>query len=245
MIRFPVTLIVAVLVATGAFVGTAQSRPVHPQPPPPPPTAYSWAGLYVGLSGGYGWGSSTQTDAGIPCTFFATCGGEELFDGSYAPKGGILGGTLGYSWQQGPWVAGIEGDYSGSHVAGSSNGCGTNSSAPHACGADMQSFGTLRGRLGYASGSNGAWLPYVTGGLAVGEVKSWDAFWPASSGDFRAGWTLGGGIEMILPANLTFKLEYLHADFGHWQAFDVVPGTPETVSFRANILRGGIDYAFH
>ena len=109
----------------------------------------------------------------------------------------------------------------------------------------MESFGTFRGRLGYALGSNGGWLPYVTGGLAVADIKSWDAFWPASSSDFRAGWTIGGGIETILMTNVTFKLEYLYADFGSWQAFDVVPGTPETVDFRTNILRGGIDYAFH
>lgn len=243
MIRFPVTLIVAVCIAADAFIGTAASRTVQPQPPPPPPI-YNWAGPYAGLSGGYGWGSSSQTDSGIPCSFFATCG-EELFDGSYSAKGAILGGTLGYAWQQGAWVAAIEGDYSWSHVAGSSNICGANSSVPHACGADMQSFGTLRGRLGYALGSNGAWLPYVTGGLAVGDIKSWDAFWPASSSDLRAGWTIGGGVATVLTQNLTFKFEYLYADFGHWQAFDVVPGTPETVSFRTSILRAGLDYAFH
>lgn len=109
----------------------------------------------------------------------------------------------------------------------------------------MESFGTFRARLGYALGSNGSWLPYVTRGLAVGDIKSWDAFWPASSSDLRVGWTVGGGIETILTTNLTFKLEYLYADFGSWQAFDVVPGTPETVDFRTNILRDGIDYAFH
>lgn len=142
-------------------------------------------------------------------------------------------------------MAGLEGDYSWSHVAGSSNICGADTSAPHACGADMKSFGTFRGQLGYALGSNGGWLPYVTGGLAVGDIKSWDAFWPASSSNFHAGWTIGGGIETILTTNVIFKLEYLYADFGSWQAFDVVPGTPETVSFRTNILRAGIDYAFH
>ncbi len=169
----------------------------------------------------------------------------ETFDGSYSAKGAILGGTFGYSWQQGAWVTGLDGDYSWSHVAGSSDNCGANSSAPHACGANMGSFGTFRGRLGYAMGSTGGWLPYVTGGLAVAEIKSWDAFWPASSSNFRAGWTIGGGIETILATNVTFRLEYLYADFGSWQAFDVVPGTPETVDFRTNILRGGIDYAFH
>jgi outer membrane immunogenic protein len=242
MIRFAVRLILAVFIATGPFIGTATSRTLNPQPPPPPPS-YGWSGWYAGLSGGYGWGSSSQADAGIPCAFLATC--EETFDGSYSSKGAMLGGTLGYSWQRGAWVAGLEGDYSWSHVAGSSDECGANSSAPHACGANMESFGTFRGRLGYAMGSTGGWLPYVTGGLAVADIKSWDAFWPASSSDLRAGWTIGGGVATVLTANLTLKFEYLYADFGHWQAFDVVPGTPETVNFRTNILRGGIDYAFH
>ncbi len=80
----------------------------------------------------------------------------------------------------------------GPSVPGSSDNCGANSSAPHACGANMESFGTFRGRLGYAMGSTGGWLPYVTGGLAVAEIKSWDAFWPASSSNFRAGWTVRG-----------------------------------------------------
>ena len=244
MICSPFALIVAVLISGIAFINPAASRPVHRQPPPPPPLTYDWSGWYAGVSGGYGWGSSSQSDQGIPCAFVPICE-DETFDGSYSSKGGILGGTLGYAWQQGAWVAGIEGDYSWSHVAGSSDNCGANSSAPHACGANMESFGTFRGRLGYALGSTGSWLPYITGGLAVGVIKSWDAFWPASSSDLRAGWTAGGGIATVIAANLTFKLEYLYADFGHWQAFDVVPGTPETVNFRTNIFRGGIDYAFH
>ena len=149
MIRFAVRLILAVFIATGPFIRPATSRTLNPQPPPPPPS-YGWSGWYAGLSGGYGWGSSSQADAGIPCAFLATC--EETFDGSYSSKGAILGGTLGYSWQQGAWVAGLEGDYSWSHVAGSSDNCGANSSAPHACGANMESFGTFRARLGYAHG---------------------------------------------------------------------------------------------
>jgi outer membrane immunogenic protein len=243
MIRFPLALLVSLVIAINAFIVPAAARSPNPPPPAPPPT-YNWTGAYAGFSAGYGWGSSGQSDTGIPCEFLLTC--EIItFDGSYPVKGGLFGGTLGYSWQQGSWVSGIEADFSLSHVAGSSDNCGANSSAPHACGSNMESFGTIRGRLGYAMGPNGGWLPYVTGGLALGEIKSWDAFWPASSSDLRAGWTVGGGIETILAANLTLKLEYLYADLGHWQAFAVVPGVPETVSFRANILRAGIDYAFH
>lgn len=33
-------------------------------------------------------------------------------DGRYSLSGGLLGGTLGYNWQRGGWVYGIESDFS-------------------------------------------------------------------------------------------------------------------------------------
>ena len=94
----------------------------------------------------------------------------------------------------------------------------------------------------YALGSTGTWLPYITGGLAVGEVKAWDALTPSSGQAFRAGWTVGAGIETLLAPNWTAKVEYLYMDLGSAQLFDVVPGVSETVSFKASLIRGGINY---
>jgi outer membrane immunogenic protein len=165
-------------------------------------------------------------------------------DGSYRVNGGLVGQTIGYNWQKGPWVFGLEGDYSWSDISGSSNACGPNSGIPHSCGTRLYSLGTVRDRIGYALGAAGNWLPYVTGGLAVGELKAWDNLTPASGSNFRAGWTVGGGIETAFAANWTFKVEYLYVDLGSRQMFDVVPGVPETVSFRANIIRAGINYQF-
>jgi outer membrane immunogenic protein len=87
-------------------------------------------------------------------------------------------------------------------------------------------------------------MPYVTGGLAVGEVQAGDALTPASGSTFRAGWTAGGGIETVIAQNWTFKAEYLYMDLGSAQLFNIVPGVPETVSFKANLVRIGIDYKF-
>jgi len=147
-----------------------------------------------------------------------------------------------YNWQTGPWVLGVEGDYSWANITGSSATCGF--APPHGCGAALESFGTLRGRFGYAMGYRGTWLPYVTGGLAVGELHAWDALTPASGSAFRAGWTIGAGIETVLAPNWTFKFEYLYMDLGSAHLFDIVPGIPETVSFRDNIFRIGINYKF-
>src|SRR6185437_775302 len=96
-------------------------------------------------------------------------------DGSYTVRGGLIGGTLGYNRQAGSWVFGLEADYSSADIEGSSNTCGATSPVPHVCGTRVESLGTLRGRIGYAAGACGNWLPYVTGGLAVGELKAWDS----------------------------------------------------------------------
>lgn len=245
-------VLIAALASVGlGHVALAADLPVKSPAYKAPVVAplYNWTGPYAGIAGGAVWGHSKQTDPGIPCDFFGTCAGPapapELADGSYAVTGGIIGGTLGYNWQQGPWVYGLEGDYSWADVSGSSQTCGASSPVPHACGTKLESLGTFRGRIGYAMGATGNWLPYVTGGLAVGELKAWDALFPSSGSDFRAGWTVGAGVEVGFERNWTFKLEYLYVDLGSSQMFNVVPGVPETVSFTANIVRAGLNYKFY
>lgn len=236
-----VAIIVAVpslgLVRVASAADMPTKAPVYKAPVVAP--LYNWTGPYIGIAGGYGWGHSNQTDPGIPPPPVTTIG-----DGSYSVHGGILGGTLGYNWQQGPWVFGVEGDYSWADISGSSDVCGPATVIPHNCGTKLESLGTLRGRIGYAVGTTGNWLPYVTGGLAVGDVHAWDALTPASGSDFRAGWTVGGGVETGITRNWTFKVEYLYVDLGKKDMFDIVPGIPETVSFTANILRAGVNYRF-
>lgn len=236
---------VPVLGAAGPTLGLVQAA-----------SAADWGGSYGGFVAGYGWGHSNQTDAGIPTA--GTSGGTgptgptgpsgptgPTADGSYSVDGISLGGTLGYNWQQGLAVFGIEGDYSWASIGGSSDACGAASLMPHACGTELESYGTLRGRIGYAMGATANWLPYVTGGLAVGELHAWDALYPAAGRDFRAGWTVGGGVETTIAPSWTLKVEYLYIDFGSRQMFNIVPGVPETVSFNTNIIRIGFNHKFY
>jgi outer membrane immunogenic protein len=139
------------------------------------------------------------------------------------------------------WVFGIEGDYSWADITGSSSTCGLG--PPHPCGSKIESLGTLRGRIGYAMGTTGNWLPYVTGGLAAGEVNAWTSLLSLSGSDFVSGWTVGGGVEYGIARNWTAKIEYLYVDLGSHDLFSVF-GQPETISFTANIIRGGINYRF-
>lgn len=200
----------------------------------------NWSGGYVGISGGFGTGNSKQTDPG-PGPLVGGGGGAPG-DGSYSVNGGLIGGTIGYNWQVARWVYGFEGDYSWADISGRSDLCGLSVGNPHACGTKLSSLGTLRGRVGYAAGAIGNWLLYATGGLAVGEVRGWDALTPASGSELRPGWTVGAGVETKFAPNWSAKVEYLYVNLGKAQLFDILPSTPESVSFNANIVRAGINY---
>lgn len=206
---------------------------------------FSWAGPYAGIAGGYGWGHSDQWDPGFcanDCIVEVILNDGPVGDGSYRIQGGLIGGTIGQNWQWGSWIVGVESDFSWADISGSSNVCGLKSGIPHSCGTKLDFLGTTRGRLGYAVGPNGGWLPYVTGGFAYGQVKAWDNFTPANGSDYHTGWTAGGGIEVLLAPNWSFKAEYLYVDLGNKVMFNIVPGVPESVSVRTNIFRVGINY---
>lgn len=196
------------------------------------PAAAQWSGAYVGISGGYGWGHSGQTDNGSPTP-------PPIGDGHFGLHGGVLGGGVGYNWQQNNWVFGLETDFSWADISGDSNSCGPFPS--HSCGTKIDTIGTVRARLG--QDFNGT-LAYLTGGFAYGEVKGWDSLTPASGSEYRGGWTLGAGLERKFAPNWGAKLEYLYVDLGDDHLFNIVPGVPESVSARAHIVRFGLNYYF-
>lgn len=204
-----------------------------------PASAQSWNGAYGGLNAGYGTGQSSQTDNGVVLPNIEIVG-----DGHYNVNGGLVGLTLGHNWQSGPLVFGIEGDYAFANIYGSSAVCGVPALFAHLCSTQLDAFGTLRGRVGYAMGTNGWVLPYLTGGAAVGHLRGYDALIGAEGSAFRPGWTAGAGIEAKLAPQWSVKLEYLHVDLGAAPVFEIIPGTPETVSFRADLVRAGVNYAF-
>ena len=101
---------------------------------------------------------------------------------------------------------------------------------------------TVRGRIGY---SFDRFLPYITGGLAVGNMK---ASQPGFGGgeDTNAGWTAGGGLEFIIAGNWTAKAEYLYVDLGKFNC-GLACGNganPDNVSFSTHLVRGGVNFRF-
>src|SRR3954453_5351405 len=97
---------------------------------------FTWTGPYIGINGGYAWGDSRFNGA-FP-------------GGNHSPSGGLFGATLGYNWQTGPAVWGIEGDMDWSGIRGNGPCAGAS------CSVRNDWLGTVRGRLGYNAGR---WMP--------------------------------------------------------------------------------------
>ena len=209
----------ASLLAMGVVSASAADLPARMPAKAPAyvaPMAYSWTGFYLGLNGGYGFGRS-EFNGTLP-------------SGSFDAGGGLFGATVGYNWQTGPVVFGLEGDIDWSGMRGSGT-CGGLS-----CSTRNDYLATIRGRLGYAMDR---WMPYITGGAAIGNVKtSIPAF--VDTNNTKGGWTLGGGIEASLMGPWPAKVEYLHVDLGN--ADTAVSGT--SAKFTSDIIRGGINYKF-
>jgi outer membrane immunogenic protein len=252
-LAFALTAVAMITGATAAaadeYIAPRRAQAVPPAtalPPAAPPPVNNWAGPFVGVAGGVAWGRSNQTDPG----FFGGVGGGGAgpppgpADGRFSLKGGLIGGGGGYNLQFGQWVLGLETDYSWADIKGSSNGCGA-AFISHTCSTRVDSLGTFRGRVGYALGPQGTWLVYATGGLAVGDLEASDSLFNASGSKFRAGWTVGAGVETAFWRNWSVKAEYLYIDLGKTVLFNIGPGVPETVSFSANVVRVGLNYKFY
>jgi outer membrane immunogenic protein len=201
--------------------GPAKAPAYAPYAPVP---YFNWTGLYLGINGGGGWGNSNHTDLN-----FGNATGD------FGISGGLIGGTLGFNYQVGPWVWGLEGDLDWARMHGSSgpfNGVNYDSY--------LQWLGTVRGRVGFAFDR---FLPYFTGGLAVGDVKAAVTAPPVtilSGTNTQAGWTLGAGVEYAFTPSLSAKAEYLYVDLG---SSTPVPG--DSVELKTHVVRGGLNWRFN
>jgi len=244
--RRPIILVLATAVLGAAAIGSAAGadlqRPYVKAPPAPlPPPMYNWSGFYGGVNVGGSWGRQnvTATRAGAA----ALTHGDHL-------DGVIGGGQIGYNFQMyGPWVFGFETDIQGSGEKTSAGFAvpGFNLNYQN----ELQWFGTARGRVGYALGSQGTWLPYVTGGLAYGESKingTETLPTPATAftrSDTRAGWTVGAGVEWAFAPQWSAKAEYLYVDLGKDPNILVTPTTTLTTGHLTdNVARVGVNYHF-
>jgi outer membrane immunogenic protein len=225
---------------TVALGGAAEAADFGPSTFAPEPLPM-WIGVYVGLNGGAGGGTTSHSVSG-------NLNGRTISSGDFDVQGGLFGGTIGYNRQFGPWVVGGEADLDWADIKGSQSfsatALGVNVSG--AVSSRLEWLDTVRGRLGYTWGPS---LLYVTGGAAYGAVTSQVSANAAVLGngiggflgqtDTRLGWTIGVGFEYMFTPNVSGKVEYLHVDLGTNNQLLV-----DSVKFDADIVRAGMNWRF-
>jgi outer membrane immunogenic protein len=215
--RIAGALVLAVAAALPARAADLSVAPLYKAQPVVPPS-YNWSGFYLGVNGGGQWGTSNWDSLG-----------------SSNLSGGLAGGTAGYNWQLGRGVLGLESDVDWSSLQGTSTtlclGCTTHNDR----------LATVRGRAGLAFDR---FMPYVTGGLAVGDIRATAPGFPGNS-ETNAGWTVGAGLEYALTNNWSAKAEYLHVDLGKLNCgFSCGATANNNVSVRSDQVRGGLNFRF-
>jgi opacity protein-like surface antigen len=212
---------------------------------PLPVAAYNWTGFYLGPSLGADWGYTNWT--------FVSNGAT-----TYPRFAGILpGGQVGYNYQYGKWVFGVEGDAGWTNAHGA-RACPNNDF--FSCEINVNSLYTVTGRVGYVWPDRVLW--YAKGGLAIGEVKAqgrcntdsqptlFISFPPGCpvQGTTRtdAGWTIGGGSELALTDNWSVKAEtsYFNLGTGNYTFGSLAPSSGANIGRSGWISTIGLNYRF-
>jgi outer membrane immunogenic protein len=186
------------------------------------PPVYDWTGVYVGVFGGGGYGNHNVNNATGPATTFAN------YTANYTSTGGVAGGEVGYNWQSGNFMAGIEGDLFWSGIKGNDANQFIAGNFPGVTGVDADNLrwgGTLRARGGIAVDR---WLLFFTGGYAFGDIQHTNTDAATNLVDkftvHANGLTGGGGIAYAITNNVITKIEYRYYNFNGYNR----PGTPLT-----------------
>ncbi len=211
--------------------------------PAPAPTCFNWSGFYVGGFGGYKF-SSVDLDLSLSGEWNSVAldrdVAESLGSRDLDNSGGEAGGLIGYNFQWNCWVLGLEAD-GGYLWARKSHDTGTIFDTfdvnPYHIRSAFQThyLFTIAPRIGYALGR---WLPYVTGGLAVGDLEYEQEIDFPGLGigghegghhtQTNAGWMVGGGLQYALTDHWSVRAQYQFIDLGDID-FDsdfVEPGAP-------------------
>jgi outer membrane immunogenic protein len=119
----------AAIIAAGSSAFAADMPMRNYAPPPAPAPLFSWTGFYLGAHGGYGWTTSQGLDA----------------------NGGFAGGQVGYNFQTGSFVFGVEGDGAWANISQGVNGIAFG--VPVSATFKDDALASVRGRLGVTYGN--------------------------------------------------------------------------------------------
>lgn len=187
----------------------------------------SWAGPYVGINAGVAWNRSTFSNPDA----FSTIAVDPIWSDRSASF--LVGVQVGYNFQSGRLVYGVEADID--WVNGKSSAAtlgGTQSSSKF----DWMS--TIRARGGVVVAPQ--ILVYSTGGVAFAHFSDSWGFPAIPAGTFdsnstRTGWVAGGGVEYMVNRNWTVRVEALYADFGSTTQTSTTFGGPYRSTFKHSV----------
>jgi outer membrane immunogenic protein len=214
---YGIGVLASIAAATGAASAADMAVKAPPRVPVAPVYLSDWAGFYIGINGGGGWGHTT-------------------FDGSpelnATTSGGVFGGHAGYNWQYGSVVAGLEADFDGADVRKTVLGVEQKTNE----------LASARARVGYVILPN--LLAYGTAGAGWGHFTLTDTFGSgASSAIDQFGWVAGAGLEYKLIDHVLLRAEYLHYDFAKTGIGNPATGF-DNVKETVDVVRGGLSYKF-
>ena len=230
----------AAVITSFGVAGVASAADLPVKAPPPVAAVYNWSGFYAGLNAGGTWGS---TDPGMSVTppgfssvndYFTFGAGaainaftvQSVGNNTFHNSGFTGGGQIGYNWQFGSLVTGVEWDFEYFNPKGSRTLVGAYAADAVPFAFTQSSSGswltTLRGRIGLAQNN---WLLYLTGGVAAAQMSFNSTFLdqetspPRFSGGLastvsvsqtRYGAVGGAGFEYGFTPNWSVRAEYLY-----------------------------------
>ena len=204
---------------------------------------YDWSGFYIGANGGWGSSRKCWDNVNAAGVFVAN-------EGCHDATGGVAGGQVGYRWQTGTWVFGLEGQGNWADFKGRNqslfNAAFDNESK-------INAFGLFTGQVGWAVNNV---LFYVKGGAAVTADRFRIFDIPSglvvgtTGDDTRWGGVVGAGLEFGFAPNWTAGVEYNHLFMqdrthtfvdttGAFFATDRIRQDVDLVTVRVNYRWGG------
>lgn len=221
--------------AAAPLPGTGASLPVPGR---------DWTGFYLGLHAGGAWGHDEWT-SGTGFLAAAAAGGS--FPGTGTPMGLLGGGQLGYNYQMGPWVAGVEVSASATNMGGYAKCISGNSGdlTSFSCHNTLDSLGSISGRLGQSWGDllfyGKAGAAWASGSSTLAPTTRTVSF--TNSGT-RWGWMIGSGVEYAMTQNFSAFLEYDFYDFGTQSLAFAGGAASASLKERLDAVRMGVNYRF-
>jgi outer membrane immunogenic protein len=240
--------------AAGALSVSAYAADLPLKAAQAPDQIWSWTGFYIGAHAGAGWGTTETTLTSISAAGITEPVNLALAQNS---RSGFLGGgQVGYNYQFGWAVFGIQGDIAGMDVKGT-----TPCIEVISCTSKSDWLATVTGRFGgvvadrtllYIKGG-GAWMhtdqsATVSSALGGGGIIG-GAGALTSASSTSPGWLLGMGVEYAFARNWTGFLEYDYVEFQTTNvAFPVTLAPGESINAgvvnKLSIAKVGVNYKF-